>query len=92
MINENWRIDSDDSQWIVQKCTGLKKKEWKNQAYYPSLKGAITDLYRRGVRSIDSDDPETIMKEMKKFQEEIKSALNQFDEVQIHGKLLSVRR
>ena len=44
-INEQYRLTSDEFQWIIQKRRTRKGKEdWEAHLYYPSLKAAVEGL------------------------------------------------
>ena len=44
-INEQYRLTSDEFQWIIQKRRTRKgKKDWEARLYYPSLKAAVEGL------------------------------------------------
>lgn len=59
-INSDYKIISDESQYIVQKSYQSKNKEtgetsvmWKNKGYSSDLSGAVTTLFKLGVRCAD---------------------------------------
>ena len=50
-INEQYRLTSDEYQWIIQKRRTRKGKEdWEARLYYPSLKAAVEGLGELMVR------------------------------------------
>ena len=50
-INEQYRLTSDEFQWIIQKRRTRKgKKDWEARLYYPSLKAAVEGLGELMVR------------------------------------------
>ncbi len=61
-VNDEYRISSDDHQWIVQqmpKQTEKRTKEaqWRNVAYYRYLDNAIMHLAERRIRMIEGSWP-----------------------------------
>jgi hypothetical protein len=59
-INADYKIISDESQYIVQKSYQSKDKDtgetsvmWKNKGYSSDLSGAVTTLFKLGVRCAD---------------------------------------
>lgn len=87
-INETWRIESDERQWIVNryagtitdKTTGEQRDSWKPILFYSSLESAIDELFRRGVRRIDSDVPAIIQAEVQKLRQDITAAIRNLDQ------------
>ena len=50
-INEQYRLTSDEYQWIIQKRRTRKGKEdWEARLYYPGLKAAVEGLGELMVR------------------------------------------
>ena len=50
-INEQYRLTSDEFQWIIQKRRTRKgMKDWEARLYYPSLKAAVEGLGELMVR------------------------------------------
>ena len=50
-INEQYRLTSDEFQWIIQRRRTRKgKKDWEARLYYPSLKAAVEGLGELMVR------------------------------------------
>ena len=50
-INSQYRIISDEYQWIIQrKRTRKGKEDWKTHAYYPNVKAAVDGLGELMVR------------------------------------------
>ena len=50
-INEQYRLTSDEFQWIIQKRRTRKgKADWEARLYYPSLKAAVEGLGELMVR------------------------------------------
>ena len=50
-INEQYRLTSDEYQWIIQNIRTRKGKEdWEARLYYPSLKAAVEGLGELMVR------------------------------------------
>ena len=54
-INEQYRINSDRYQWIIQKArqrnrNGCLTTEWRSQSFFPTFEGAVQELGERMVR------------------------------------------
>ena len=55
-INTQYRIVSDEYQWIIQRIRTRKGKEdWQARLYYPTLKAAIEGLGELMVRQSKAD-------------------------------------
>ena len=53
-INTQYRIVSDEYQWIIQRIRTRKGKEdWQARLYYPDLKAAVEGLGELMVRQSD---------------------------------------
>ena len=53
-INTQYRIVSDEYQWIIQRIRSRKGKEdWQARLYYPTLKAALEGLGELMVRQSD---------------------------------------
>ena len=53
-INDQYRISSDEYQWIIQTKRNRKgKKDWQARFYYPTLKAALEGLGELMVRQSD---------------------------------------
>ena len=53
-INTQYRIVSDEYQWIIQRIRTRKGKEdWQARLYYPTLKAALEGLGELMVRQSD---------------------------------------
>lgn len=77
-INDQWRIETDDQQWIVQELVGKKRPEWVNRSFNSTLTQAMKRLYDLRVRRIESDKPEEISREIEHLQREIEIFSNRF--------------
>lgn len=59
-INEDWCIDSDQYNWILQKRVVTKKQDeegntsqkvtWRNEGYYPTLPDAVIGLVNQEIK------------------------------------------
>lgn len=58
-INEDWRIDSDQYNWILQKRTiitktdnleNIGKEVWRNEGYHPTLPAAVAALVDKAIK------------------------------------------
>ncbi len=55
-INTQYRIVSDEYQWIIQRIRSRKGKEdWQDRLYYPDLKAAVEGLGELMVRQSKAD-------------------------------------
>ena len=55
-INAQYRIVSDEYQWIIQRIRTRKGKEdWQARLYYPTLKAAVEGLGELMVRQSKAD-------------------------------------
>ena len=55
-INTQYRIVSDEYQWIIQRIRTRKGKEdWQARLYYPDLKAAVEGLGELMVRQSKAD-------------------------------------
>ena len=55
-INAQYRIVSDEYQWIIQrKRTRKGKEDWQARLYYPTLKAAVEGLGELMVRQSKAD-------------------------------------
>ena len=55
-INTQYRIVSDEYQWIIQrKRTRKGKEDWQARLYYPTLKAAVEGLGELMVRQSKAD-------------------------------------
>ncbi len=81
-INENWRIATDPSNWIIQKRNGWYKDKksgeklpkWDSIRFPSTLPSALNQLFELRVREIESDVPEEIIRQGKKIASEISQA------------------
>lgn len=82
-INENWRIATDPSNWIVEKRngtytnkkTGEKMIKWDGLSFHSSCEAALNRLFELHLRYIDSDVPEEIIRQGREIAREITNAL-----------------
>ena len=58
-INEDWRIDSDQYNWILQKRSiiqrtdnieNIGKERWNNEGYFPTLPSAVRALVNQEIK------------------------------------------
>lgn len=82
-INDQYRIQSDENTWNVQKKNKSEKSPWLSLAYCGSCPNAVTWLFDHRVRKIDSSDPKEIIREMGKIRDEIHEAWKQLFEVSL---------
>lgn len=58
LISEDYRIKTDEHNWIIQNLrgtrknrqTGIKEPNWKDAGYYPSLQATVNGLHQRMLR------------------------------------------
>ena len=58
-ITEQYRINSDRYQWIIQKPHQRKRNgelvtEWKSESFFPTFEGALRELGERMVRESEA--------------------------------------
>ena len=74
-INAQYRIVSDEYQWIIQRIRTRKGKEdWQARLYYPTLKAAVEGLGELMVRQSNAD---TLVKFALAAVEEVATQLSQ---------------
>ena len=74
-INTQYRIVSDEYQWIIQRIRTRKGKEdWQARLYYPDLKAAVEGLGELMVRQSNAD---TLVKFALLAVEEVATQLSQ---------------
>ncbi len=62
-LNPDWRIRSDDLQWIVERHYVRKQgkpdeySEWRSWGYFKTLAGAVNGALGAQVRSLDMELP-----------------------------------
>lgn len=58
LINDKWRIATDEHQWIVQQRIGKSGKEqWKARSWHTTPLNAVWSVVSRGVREIPGSYP-----------------------------------
>ena len=86
-IDKNFRIISDEFNWIVQRKlktprTDKRTKkitEWDNWGYFQSLKSSVQRLIEHKVRTIPFSDIERILGRIDKIQKEMSKALKPYE-------------
>jgi hypothetical protein len=79
-INNDFRINSDANQWILQQQTKNKDKEtgkfiWRSLAYYTSLENILKHLYDRQLRLSNANTLVECMAEAKNLCIQLSQAL-----------------
>ena len=74
-INEEYRIITDQYQYILQRATNAESDRWLPFAYYTSLTGAVNGLLERDLKSSDVETLEGALARLKQLHAEIISAL-----------------
>ena len=80
-IDENYRITSDQFQWIVQKRRTRKGQEdWKNLAYCAGLEHAVNELAQHRIRTSNAQTLADALAEIENVVTTLTQALTpQFD-------------
>ncbi len=86
-VNDDWRIATDSSNWIVQKRNGWYKDKktaqrcakWDCVSYHRNCEAALNQLFELRVRHIDSDVPNEIIRLGRAIAAEITQACRFFE-------------
>ena len=63
-LNPDWRIRSDDLQWIVERGShGAKAgyRQWRARGYYSTLVGAVQGFVQSEIRALEGNYPWTVI-------------------------------
>ena len=87
-LNQNWRLRSDGIQWIVERCTGTRKKRhskgfeanWEKEAYIRSTWQALHFIIDRQIKLMEGEFPPSALKPMFETLNEIETMLESLKE------------
>ena len=72
-LNPDWRIRSDDLQWIVERHHVRKQgepdeySEWRSWGYFKTLAGAVNGALGAWTRALDGEYPNTALEPLLGF-------------------------
>ena len=90
-IDKDWRITSDEHQWIVQARKEYTKKgggqyyRWENKLYYSSLEGCVNGLYQLRLRLSGAEGMEECIEAAKNICNGLSRALEPVIKVNLPG-------
>ena len=75
-INEQYRIATDQYQWIIQtKRTRYGRKEWRAETYHPTVESALQSLGELLFRQSDAETLTDALEAMKTVTTQLSQAL-----------------
>ena len=75
-VNEQFRIFTDENQWIVQEVRNrLGKSIWRSKSFYPTFESALKGLGELMVRLSDAQTLADALKDVEKVSTTLSQAL-----------------
>jgi len=72
-LDDGWRLKTDKYQYKLQKFT--THSGWENEAYYPSISGAVQECYERRLRASEAETLAEVVAESKRLLQGLSGAL-----------------
>ena len=87
-LNQKWRLRSDGIQWIVERCTGARKKRhsngfeanWEQEAYIRSTWTALHFIIDRDIKLMEGEFPATALKPLFEHLHDLQTMLESMKE------------
>lgn len=83
IVENEWRIRSDDQQWIVQRYAGWDKKneehKWNSKGYFTSLAEALKGWRGIAERGLQTETLQAFIDECRLLNDRVENVLSEFE-------------
>jgi len=74
-INPDWRITTDQYQYILHRCTNPNSDRWEPVGYFITISSLVNELIDRGLRSSEAETLADALKIVKGLHRDVINAL-----------------